>query len=155
MDENNLNNNEPQIEEEEVIEEATAQEEKSEETQNQDTPQNTTWNNSPYATDNTPAKQSNAMGIASMVLGIVSVVSMALCCIPFFAFLPLICGVPGIVLGIIGMKSCPKRGYAIAGIIMSAISIVLTVIMLVLLVIFAATGNLDEMIRKLEYSIYI
>ncbi len=130
MDENNLNNNE-------YAEEQTSA------PQEENTPQIKAWNNSPYAGGYGSPTQDNGMGIASMVLGIISVLGVAMCCIPFTLSLPFICGIPGIVLGALGMKRCPKRGYAIAGLTMSIASLALTVILLIGVIAMIATGNVD------------
>ena len=66
-------------------------------------------------------KDKSGLAIASLVLGILSLCAWI---IPF-------CGGPfalaGIILGVLGMKS-KQKGMAIAGIVMSAIGIILTII---------------------------
>ncbi len=67
------------------------------------------------------------LSIASMVLGIVAVLFN--CC---FYYIALPCGIIGLVLGIISLKKAnPGRGMAIAGVILSAISLLLFVILLI------------------------
>lgn len=69
-------------------------------------------------------KQNNGMAIASLVLGIVSAV-----CIFFgmFAFIGIITGIVGLVLGIMAKKKTPS-GMATAGIVLSAVALGLCVI---------------------------
>lgn len=69
-------------------------------------------------------KQTNGLAIASLVLGIVSAV-----CIFFgvYAFIGIITGIVGLVLGILARKKQPN-GMATAGIILSAVALGLCVI---------------------------
>ena len=60
------------------------------------------------------------MAIASMVLGIVSIVLM--CC---NTYIGIACAVVGLVLGILHIKKSGKNGMAIAGIVCSIVAIVL------------------------------
>ncbi len=64
-------------------------------------------------------KQTNGKAVASMILGIVSLV-----CILFgtFAFIGMIAGIVGLVLGISANKE-GKTGMATAGVVMSAIGL--------------------------------
>jgi hypothetical protein len=75
----------------------------------------------PPVVESAPIKDKSGLAIGSFVLGILSLCSWL---IPF-------CGGPiaiaGVVLGVLGMKSS-KKGMAIAGIVMSAIGIGLTLI---------------------------
>lgn len=68
----------------------------------------------------TGKKLSIGLGIASMVLGIVSL----LC---FCSGLNIITGIIAIVLGIVQIVTCEKKGMAIAGIVTAAISIALCI----------------------------
>ena len=85
------------------------------------------------------------MGIASMVLGIVSIV---LCCIWYIS---LICAIAGIVFGVMQNRKSGRNGMATAGIVCSIIGIVLTIAILVLAAIgFAMMGGaaaLQEYVR--------
>ena len=79
------------------------------------------------------------MAIASMVLGIVSIV--VSCCYVYSAF---VTGIIGRVLGIIALKKqAPGRGMAIAGIVTSIISLVLAIVLLIVGV--AAVSYLTNM----------
>lgn len=74
-----------------------------------------------------PQQGGSGMSVAAMVLGIVAVVFN--CC---FYYISLPCGIVGLILGIVSLKKGnPGRGMAIAGVILSAISLVLFVILLV------------------------
>lgn len=80
-----------------------------------------------------PAPESRAykgFGIASLVLGILSVCTCCCCCGIFF--LPLICGILAIVFAVISMKKAPDRkmpGIAVAGIVLGAVGILLSLLL--------------------------
>ncbi len=83
---------------------------------------------------------SKGMAIASMVLGILSIVA---CC---YWYLALICGIAAIVLGILHNKKNGSCGMSIAGIVCGIIGVVLTVVFLVLAAIgLAAFGGLSAL----------
>lgn len=83
-------------------------------------------------------KQSKGLAIASMVLGICSLV---FCWSPFLA---LICSIIGLVLGIIGKKK-QQGGMALAGIITSSIGLAISVILIIIAVVavIGAFGSLS------------
>lgn len=83
-------------------------------------------------------KQSKGLAIASMVLGICSLV---FCWSPFLA---LICSIIGLILGIIGKKK-QQGGMALAGIITSSIGLAISVIIIIIAVVavIGAFGALD------------
>ncbi|MEG8036357.1 hypothetical protein QP157_13900 [Sphingomonas sp. LR61] len=68
---------------------------------------------------NAPA-QSNTFGVVSLVLGIVGVVGGI-----FIALIGIIAGIIGLVLGILARKRGGSRGTVLAGIILSAVAIVI------------------------------
>ena len=69
------------------------------------------------------------MAVASLVLGIISVVCSF---IGGLNFVGLVLGIVGIVLGVLGKKKTPeKSGMATAGIVLSIIGVVLTAIILI------------------------
>ena len=83
-----------------------------------------------------PVPESKGMSIASLILGIVSIV----CCCFFTSGLT---GLIGIILGAIGMKKAPSaKGMAIAGIIMSAVGIVLFIVYIIL--VLAGAISVDD-----------
>ena len=82
-----------------------------------------------------PAQEKKGFSIASMVLGIVGFLAW---CIPLLGY-P-VC-IVGLVLGILGRKKGGK-GMAIAGIIMCAITLVLTLVNAALGAYLGATGQL-------------
>lgn len=91
-----------------------------------------------------PQQGSQGFAIAGMVLGIISLVC---CCSGYIA---LVLGVIGMVLSIVSLvQKRPGKGMAIAGIVCSAIAIVLIVVLL-------AIGNsitpeeLQEMLKEIE-----
>lgn len=69
----------------------------------------------------TPPRQSNGMALASMIVGIFALLT---CCIPFIQF-PL--AVISIVLVILSKKGKPFHGFAIAGLVMAIISILVSI----------------------------
>lgn len=68
-----------------------------------------------------PPKQSNGMALASMIMGIFALLT---CCIPFIQF-PL--AVIAIVLVILSKKGRPFHGFAIAGLVMAIISVLISI----------------------------
>lgn len=68
-----------------------------------------------------PPRQSNGMALASMIVGIFALLT---CCIPFIQF-PL--AVISIVLVILSKKGKPFHGFAIAGLVMAIISILVSI----------------------------
>lgn len=81
-------------------------------------------NQNPYYTvppqGQPPKKESNPMAVTSMVLGIFSIIS---CCASPLAVL---LGIGGIVLAILSKKGQPMSGFAIAGIILSALGLLIS-----------------------------
>lgn len=82
-----------------------------------------------------PVQEKKGLSIASMVLGIVGCLAW---CIPLFGF-P-VC-ITGLVLGILGIKKGGK-GMAIAGIILCAITLLLTLVNSAIGAYLGATGQL-------------
>ena len=89
------------------------------------------------------------MGIASLILGILSLLICWIPCVNYFAFIPAIIGV---ILGIVDIvkknKSGDKKGLAIAGLVLSIIAVV--VICIWTFVIGAAASSVDA--NSLENS---
>lgn len=84
--------------------------------------------NAPYVS---VQKTTDGMGIASMILGIVSIV---ICCCYGAG---LLLAIPGLILGLVAKKSPEtgkRSGFAIAGIIISAISIGLNLMCLIYMI---------------------
>ena len=96
----------------------------------------------PYYGQPQAPKQSKGMAIASMVLGICSIV--------FFStvFISLICAIVGLVLGIVAKKK-NQGGMATAGIVTSIIGIVIVVIVFVFAVLLVG-----EVFNQLSYFYY-
>lgn len=105
-----------------------------------------------------PVVEKKGMGIASLVLGIISVIT-GCCC--FFIGLGLILGVLAVIFGIIFLKAnkgkLVSKGFGISGIILGVIGILLTVIIWVYtLVSFRASGiSFDEFIEQIEQEVEI
>lgn len=80
-------------------------------------------------------KQSGArkgFAIASMVLGIVGLVGCC-CSMVSYGVLSILLGVVGLIMGILGLKSDGK-GFAIAGIVMASLNIVIGILLLILMI---------------------
>ncbi len=103
---------------------------------NNDTQGTGGYNPQDFGYSSAPEPEKKGMSIASLVLGICGFIAW---CIPLFGY-PVT--IVGIILGVIGMKKGGK-GMAIAGIVCSAISLVLTVINSVAGVLLA-TGMLNS-----------
>lgn len=91
-----------------------------------------------------PARGGNGFGIAALVLGIVSVAGFA---IPFVNYVTIVTGLAGLVLGIVGLvvKFRPRKA-AVAGVILSGIGLVLSVVLAVIYT--AAFAGAAEAISK-------
>ncbi len=88
--------------------------------------------------ESVPANNKSGLGIASLVCGIVSLCPSALIwpCAGLF-------GLAGLILGILGLKS-PKKGLATAGIILSILALLWTVVAIILTAIGASSGFMDQ-----------
>lgn len=97
--------------------------------------QNDSWNNQQYWQNNSPnnqqywqngqpPKKRNNLALASMIVGIFALIT---CCVPFIQF-PL--AVTAIVLVILSKKKQPLSGFAIAGLVMGILAILLSIVML-------------------------
>nr|MCR5452023.1 DUF4190 domain-containing protein [Lachnospiraceae bacterium] len=82
-------------------------------------------NNKNYNKYSGEKKDGEGFGIASMVLGIISVIFFCSCCNPLTAVL-------AIVFGIIQITTYKKKGFAIAGIVTSVVAMILAVICAIL-----------------------
>ena len=103
---------------------------------------NNPYSQNPYTTDlheDDKKKDKKGLGIASMVLGILSV---TVCCCSVFG---LIVAIVGLILGIVSQVK-KSNGFALAGIITSAFGIAFGVLGVVIL----ATGLLEEIMTELE-----
>lgn len=90
-----------------------------------------------------PQQESIGMAIASLVLGIVSIVT---CC---WWQVSIVVGIVGLVLGILhNKKQTTGKGMAIAGIVLSIVGLSISVIIIALTL--AGIGVLDEFARELE-----
>lgn len=89
--------------------------------------------------------QSQGLGIASMVLGIVSLVT--ICCIPYA---PIILGIIAIVLGIVQIVKNESKGMAIAGIACGAVALVAYIFLLVLGMAIISSGEYSNLLEQLQ-----
>jgi hypothetical protein len=78
----------------------------------------------------------DGMGVAAMIIGIVSIVFALGCCIPYVGFvsgpLSLIGAIVAIILGFVGRSKVPGSGKALAGIITGFVSLALAALMVIL-----------------------
>lgn len=87
-------------------------------------------NNDDYSSINKSSKNDKInLSIAAFTLGISSVLLSFTCCIP----INLICGIVGIILGIISIKSS-KKVLSIVGICLSGISVIIFILSIIFLV---------------------
>jgi uncharacterized membrane protein len=91
-------------------------------------------------TENVPTtvKDKSGLGVASLVLGILSICPSAIIW-PCAGLM----GLAGLILGFLGLKST-KKGMATAGIILSALALLWTVVAIVLTAIGASSGFMDQ-----------
>ncbi len=96
----------------------------------------------PYIAPNQPEKKKNGIGIASLVIGIISLIS---CCC---WWLSIILGVASIILGIISLvQKETTKGFAITGIILGAMGIILAAALVLTAVYMSENGMLDQVGR--------
>ncbi len=86
--------------------------------------QNGSPGSQPYWQNGQPPKKRNNLALASMIVGIFALIT---CCVPFIQF-PL--AVTAIVLVILSKKKQPLSGFAIAGLVMGILAILLSIVML-------------------------
>lgn len=89
----------------------------------------------------TPEKKTDGLAIASLVLGILSIV--LVCCNTYIA---IVAGIVGIVLSVISKKNNGKSGMGTAGLVCSIVGIVLAIVMIILAVIglaFLSQAGID------------
>lgn len=72
-----------------------------------------------------PAEPGSGQAVASLVLGIVSIV---VAFIPCFGLVSIATGIVGLVMGILGRKSVSRHGMAVTGIVLSIISLCLAIL---------------------------
>ena len=121
---------------------------------------------SPYTGDNSYSQfnmndnkkgTSNGFGIASLICGIISILS---CCCSWIIGLP--CGIAAVVLGIIQLVKYQEKGLAIGGIVTGIIGSIIAIIMGICTIVMVNTGVYQEMIDEIfeeyrmmmEYSEY-
>lgn len=86
------------------------------------------------------------MGIASLVLGIISLV---MSCIPIVGFFFCVTAIMGIVLGIISLCRKQEKGKSIAGIVTSSLAIVIMIVYTIfIVVIFGGEDGIIEQIKR-------
>lgn len=82
--------------------------------------------------DNVETPETKGKSIASLVLGIVSVVT--LCFTSYTMWISLICGILGLIFGILGMKNENAKSMAKTGIILSVIALAVVIVLIVVLI---------------------
>ncbi len=91
--------------------------------------------------------QGTGLGIASMVCGILSIVT--ICCLPYA---PIVLGIVAIVLGIVQIVKNEKKGMAIAGIVCGAVGLIGYILILAIGAYALSSGLYDEIMS--QYSQY-
>lgn len=98
------------------------------------------YNYQPYTVPEPPKKKRNGLGIASLVIGIISLIS---CCC---WWLSILLGVVSIILGIVSLvQKEDTKGFAVVGIILGSIGIVLTVALVFTVVYMYDSGMMDQL----------
>lgn len=93
-----------------------------------------------------PPKKASGFAVASLVLGIIGVLSS--CCCTFLS-LPL--GIIGTILGIVGCtKKNVSKGIAIAGIILSVISVLISVVCMLIIILSYGSLNYSDFYYDIE-----
>lgn len=90
------------------------------------------------------SKRGNGFGVTALILGIITIVAFA---IPFVNYVAIATGVAGVVFAIVGLVAKGRaRGTSIAGLILSAIGLILSIIMVVVYsaIFFAASKAVDD-----------
>lgn len=80
------------------------------------------------ANEPAPGKQQNNMAIFSMIAGILALIC---CCVPPLQFL---LGITALLLAIFSKKGQPFSGFAIAGLILAILSLIISVLMVLYIV---------------------
>lgn len=92
-----------------------------------------------------PSDDGKGMAIASMVLGIISIVLS--CC---FYYIAMPCAIISLILGAVSLKKSPNnKGMATAGIVLSIITLIVAVVTIILLVAGVSTGILSEIMGNM------
>ena len=89
-------------------------------------------------------KAKHGYAVASLVLGIVSVV---LCCCTWVG---IICGIVGLVLAVVAKKAGNTESICKAGLILSIIGIVLSVVLLIFSLAFAGSPAYQQLLQKIQ-----
>lgn len=92
------------------------------------------------------ASQTKGFGVASMVLGIISIV---LFCIPY---LSVPCAILAIIFAIVGMRK-PGKGMAIAGLVLGIIMFVIYLLGFLGIATFFGSGAADDLVYELENAL--
>lgn len=109
--------------------------------------QNQPWNQLPPQPQ---PKDYGGFAIASFVIGLVGLL-LNFCCIPY---LTPILGILSLVFGFISIRSS-KKGMAIAGIILGAFTIILSIFVLAgVAAIFGYDGDVENLLDQLFYSVF-
>lgn len=98
-----------------------------------------------------PIGRSNGMAVASLVLGILTLVLF------FTIWLPFVLGALAIVFGAVGIskanKGAGQKGMAIAGLVCGAVGIVMAILFVVFIVNFANSEGVQDVVNSVIQSI--
>lgn len=98
-------------------------------------------------------QQGNGIAIAGMVLGIISVATCWIWCFPWIA---IACGIVGVILSVLGLKTAKERGglnagKAKTGLICGLIGLAVSVVLFIVVLAFftAATSSLSQQMQQM------
>lgn len=112
--------------------------------QNYGQPQYDQYGQPVYNPYNNQPEKKNGLGIASMVLGILSLL-LACCCY----YLGIILGIASIILGILSMrKQEATKGFAIAGIITGGLGLVFAIVIIIIQISMVNSGAYEDIMTK-------
>lgn len=97
-----------------------------------------------YQPPQKPAEPAQGLAIASMILGILS-----------FMFMPLITGIVAICLGCSAKSKGNRSGMATAGIVCGSIALAFIVLIIILVIVFIASGGLEPLYDLIEEYSYV
>lgn len=110
-----------------------------------------TYANSAYAQAPMQNKPGNGLGIASMVLGIVALLTTLIaCCLPFGYLLAAVLGLLSIIFGIIAIVKKRGKGMGVAGIICSVVGLLFAIVYFIFVFLIGA-GMIAAPAFMLEY----
>lgn len=107
------------------------------------------YNNPQYNNYNQVQNNGDALGITSLVLGLLSIIT---CCC---TYLSIILGIGAVIFGIISLNKKEKtKGFATAGIILGVMGVILGIAMAIFSVYMQESGLLEDYLRRFYGDMY-